>query len=556
MWGSSRFIILSSFPDTHAQVYWKTSDATSSSLFNYTISLNSQWNNTTRCICTLFMELVEVLKFFEDIDYFSFLSGMRWSDVTIEYSEDVHTMTYDDLALHILNGNIPHCHIDTNIFKCLSLKTRHGVSSKDFKEENGSIGGPHTNIIEKYKTFGMLYFSIVLEHQVPCQSCEATNFESEAKPSECSPKNAFAILMEKKQDVPEKIKSPANQKDGLFNDVYDFVYSTMKCRLSSTHSSLCKSFLQKLTDLCWYIDGHTKTIEQRSTLRFPDFISKFCGYNCPQKSKHRKRELGNMKNDKLCSLNHSLREVITCFPSALKSSEWLQLLQDCTKITEVIEQYCIFLREQNKKMFQVHRTPQSSIEDKVNITILPLNRGAVPSEIREINETLKKSPCFAPISVREHIPPDKSRMQISRIISDKIKLHGFDSPAVHYALYPGGSKMALHFVWRFDDENESELLNKHHKVITKLTNEYPSFERRITKQVFHNAYGKVASSDALRSIFQDLTGDQSAASNLSQKEADERFQFALLSAEDELLDDIREAQCDTDGKYEVFFHRS
>ena len=119
---------------------------------------------------------------------------------------------------------------------------------------------------------------------------------------------------------------------------------------------------------------HLTLVANVWTNGLPDFIFKFSEYNCPQKSKHRKRELGNVSNDKLSKLNVSLREIVTCSFSNLQSTEWQLFLQDCVRITEVIDSYCVYLGEQNARMFKLHRSPQPSIEEKVKLSILPCNQ--------------------------------------------------------------------------------------------------------------------------------------------------------------------------------------
>ena len=56
-------------------------------------------------------------------------------------------------------------------------------------------------------------------------------------------------------------------------------------------------FLKKLCDVLWYIDGHHDTINEKATI--PDVFSRFQGYNCPEKYKHRKRTKRSLSSSEL-----------------------------------------------------------------------------------------------------------------------------------------------------------------------------------------------------------------------------------------------------------------
>jgi hypothetical protein len=86
----------------------------------------------------------------------------------------------------------------------------------------------------------------------------------------------------------------------------------------------------------------------------------------------------------------------------------------------------------------------------------------------------------------------------------------------------GGTKTSLHFVWKtaVDEENESDTIDHCLQVIKKIEDEVPTYERRITKQNFHKAFGLVVDPVALSAILSELTGDNSAPVNLNEREID------------------------------------
>ena len=102
--------------------------------------------------------------------------------------------------------------------------------------------------------------------------------------------------------VPSRISKEKNSKDGL-------------------PDSVGKKFITDLSNTLWYIDGHHRVLSSRSC-DIPKFFSNFTGYNRPEKSKHRKRSISNLKRDKLLELASNLQEHVV--------SSWIQRHEWCT----------------------------------------------------------------------------------------------------------------------------------------------------------------------------------------------------------------------------------
>ena len=69
-----------------------------------------------------------------------------------------------------------------------------------------------------------------------------------------------------------------------------------------------------------------------------------------------------------------------------------------------------------------------------------------------------------------------------------------------------------------------------------------------------NAYGFVTNGVTLRNIFPTLTSDQSAVTSLTEKQVNERFQYAVLCEEPEILADLHHQPKDkTSDTFTVFF---
>ncbi|KAJ8043646.1 hypothetical protein HOLleu_10835 [Holothuria leucospilota] len=124
----------------------------------------------------------------------------------------------------------------------------------------------------------------------------------------------------------------------------------------------------------------------------------------------------------------------------------------------------------------------------------------------------------------------------------------------HYVHHVGGNHASLHFVWKGrDGEDERITINQCMQVIKMIEIEAPIYERRITKQQFHRAFGFVADPVALRAIFSELTGDNSAPVNLSSREMDERFSYAMLCEDTEIMVNRHQSPDKKKETFSVFF---
>ena len=106
--------------------------------------------------------------------------------------------------------------------------------------------------------------------------------------------------------MPQKIES-RNKKDKLFNDLID-LFEEKGCTWVDSGNTLGKSFLLKLRDVLWYIDGHHAAFVNRS-LPIPELFKSFSGYNTPELSKGK---VDNMSYDILISHVGSVLSQVGC----------------------------------------------------------------------------------------------------------------------------------------------------------------------------------------------------------------------------------------------------
>ena len=460
--------------------------------------------------------------------------------------------TYEAILSDIVVGKFPYCKVKETIFRCKNLTVQYGLCSTSHKLLEQVQGPPTTDVIEKSGKFAMLYFTLVVEHREGCLSCKDNE-----KTVDGGLPNAFQFMMsssraQAQENVPQVVKDPKDGVERLHNAILEY-FRQVGCVFPKNIGSLGNTFVTKLTNALWYVDGHMTTIERESTRKVPERFHKFKGYNCPEKVKHRKRELGNLSEKKLESQSIGLKEVIQAM-KFLESGIWAEIRIDILNLAHTLEDYSCYLRNKTVKIQKIQFTPRSSFEDMTNVTVLPHNKGDVYHELRQLDNILKVADAFEPISMREYLPPDLDRKQIYAVTQNYLLKKGLSCKSVHYVFHSGGSKPSLHFVWKLHAEKltETELINKTLDVIRGIERNVPVFERRITKRAFQNAYGFVSSKVALRSIFKELTGDKSAAANISEAELDRRLNFALLCEDPGIVVDLRH-QASGKERFKVFF---
>ena len=99
---------------------------------------------------------------------------------------------------------------------------------------------------------------------------------------------------------------------------------------------------------------------------------------------------------------------------------------------------------------------------------------------------------------------------------------------------------------------------KNLETISAIRRDIPSYERRITKREFKNAFGFFAPSYILRNIFKNLTNDQSAAHDFNEAEIDRRLEFSLMTGDEGIMVDLRQQKSDEekDSRFKMFFNKT
>ncbi|CAB3986387.1 Hypothetical predicted protein [Paramuricea clavata] len=100
--------------------------------------------------------------------------------------------------------------------------------------------------------------------------------------------------------------------DRLRNKVLTY-FEEKGCRFPKNSGKGASSFVSRLCDILFYVDGQYSKIEAviyRENLIPAIFKQKFTSFNCPHQSKHKKRTLSNLSEKKLESYAIQMREIM------------------------------------------------------------------------------------------------------------------------------------------------------------------------------------------------------------------------------------------------------
>ncbi|CAB4016007.1 Hypothetical predicted protein [Paramuricea clavata] len=329
-------------------------------------------------------------------------------------------------------------------------------------------GTSDTDIIQVIDQFGLHFFKLIIEH------LWATCFPNQGS---SQPVNAFTVLMTAARDavgkdLPTMLKDPKTSMEKLNNEVLRF-FEEKECNFPMNAGVRATSFVSKLVDLLYYVDGLYNKIESvisMSTKVPTVFKTRFSGLNCPEKHKHRKRNLSNLSEQKLEKYTIQMCEVIQG-QQYLNEMLWAEVKTQILSLVEVLEAYCLRLRNQSNRTKLAAATPCSELEVKTNVKVVNATRGTVHHGLLDLDKELSKAEQFVPVCVREFLPTC-NRRRVHYLV-EEICDNGLSQKCVHYVHHVGGNKPSLHFIW----------------TLCKIESEVPVYERRITKKRFMESFG-------------------------------------------------------------------
>ncbi|XP_019859353.1 PREDICTED: uncharacterized protein LOC109587561 [Amphimedon queenslandica] len=341
------------------------------------------------------------------------------------------------------------------------------------------------------------------------------------------------------------------RKDKMFNVIVEFCQSNGL--FWDEPDRYGKPFLTDFCNTLWYIDGHHEVFASRSC-SIPILFLSLSGFNKPELSKHRKRSISNMNREKLIEYATVLQEYAT--------SSWIEQPQFTTfkpalfQLIESLLSYASYLSMRNKAMKLHHSssTPSVNFSDASTVRYLPPCVSFSPL-VKNINDVLITSNVYQIIHVNNLAP--KSPRQRYLYVRELKK--GFSVPCFFFTYSHGSNVGNYHFIWRAPEGGNGESSHTQNmRLVEDIKKEIPVYHTRAMKQEFYNLIGRVSRNSKpylLRSIYQSLSGDNSASRTTAEEEIDKRL-IEVFSAEDpEIIVDLRELNTNLSDNYSTFWEK-
>ena len=174
-----------------------------------------------------------------------------------------------------------------------------------------------------------------------------------------------------------------------------------------------QTFTLALTDCLWYIDGHTSCMESRSC-KIPSEFEQFNGYNNPEKSKHRKREIGNMCASTLDSHSHHSHSALLnkfAIQPWFDTPSWKPLKQAVCSLADVVAKYALYLKEKNIEVQGNHSksTPVRSVSESESFCFVQKSMWVKPTHVamfKTFQNSLDSMLSFEPLLLNDLAPGD------------------------------------------------------------------------------------------------------------------------------------------------------
>ena len=211
--------------------------------------------------------------------------------------------------------------------------------------------------------------------------------------------------------------------------------------IASEVNSSGRNFTKTAVDCLWYIDGHHDTLQKQSSCPIPQLFH-FVGYNTPELSKHRKRQVSNMSSAMPSTLTSSLFQ-------NLQGSFWShaslqRLCQQTRSLAQSLAGYAEYLSSQNKIMKDLHfqSNPVRQLSDSMSVKYIEPCHGVPISRLE---------PLFGCLQEREYLvlnafTPDQPRQTYKFI--QCLDRNGLPVPIMLLTYSSGNNAGNLHFVWK------------------------------------------------------------------------------------------------------------
>lgn len=287
------------------------------------------------------------------------------------------------------------------------------------------------------------------------------------------------------------------------NKLIEFLVAKECAWHGSEVSSTGTSLVNALTDILWPIDGHHHVLGSQGH-KIPSSFSHFNGYNRPELSKHRKRQIGNLSGS---TLSMSSSHLFYCLQGSYWSrSGWKELKSDVEELAQCVSKYTDYLESSRKKSKRNHdfTTPVRELSENLTFQFLPISNEKPPL-LSDLQNHLEQTPLLEYVAVDDHCPAN-SRAKYNFLHT--LKSIGVSFPTALLSYAHSNNVGNLHFMWKVASTDDSSF-TECQKVIEAVKKKIPVHHTRSMRKAMFDVFGRITSSlkpAAARHIYRVFTG--------------------------------------------------
>ncbi len=335
--------------------------------------------------------------------------------------------------------------------------------------------------------------------------CVSITSSTEPLPSGQMPENNIdlTVLSSILHPVPQR-----TMKDRLFNDILSFI-SSLNTTIRETEVSTVKKLVIVLRDIFWHIDRHHHVFEQRAQ-PIPSGFTCFSNYNCPERSKHRKRLTSNMSSDSLQDFSLELSTILQF--SFWDRPGWAELKPDVNSLLLSLYSYSDYLVQKNKRIKSDHHSPTPIREFSEHLQLEYISSTSsqlVPPNLMAIDEYMINQELYEATHISTLLP--SNCVQKHRVVNCLVS-NGLSSLCILLIYSPGSNVGNLNFLWKVpSDADIAECFERSQPIVEQTKLKLPVFHSRAMRSALYKKFGRVSPGvkpAVLRYFYKDLTGKE------------------------------------------------
>ena len=426
--------------------------------------------------------------------------------------------------------------------KPCELESVYVGSSKDILD----VADKNLNLAEVVATFGS-YIKLVTREP-----------SSDTATATSEPVNAFQIMFASQRRLNQRSLPPRKEpvrtkKDKLRNDLLVLLEQNELSWKMCDVPSVGEQLIGNLTETLWYVDGHHDVFRSRG-FQLPSVYSIFTGYNTPEASKHRKRQVGNLSGEIIANHAKHLFMCQQCSYWAIPA--WHTFRDDVESLARSLSGYADYLGKKNKQMKFLHSQlqPVRTVGDNLQFQYLPSASVVLP-DFEELERALKAKNQFQSLQLESLCPQNSSKRYE---LLKKLKNICLPFPTAMLTYSHGNNVGSSNFLWCVPDKSDSTF-SSCQGVIESVKEMLPVYKTRAMRSAAFNKFGRLSSNltpIAFRYFYKDLTGDHSAPANLDQAEIEKRVRLLVDMEDADVVLDLRHLNSGRKSMYDAFWDES